>query len=85
MISAHEAYEAAKVMTKKSETWKYLTERINWSMSMGNVQMFVSFDHNPQTAIHMMRELGYTVTPHKIDQEAHYYSFIISWFPLDLE
>ena len=85
MITAHEAYEAAKVVTKKSETWKYLTERVNWNMSMGKTQMFVSFDHNPQTAIHMMRELGYNVAPYKIDQEANYYSFIISWFPLNLE
>lgn len=81
MMNANEAYEAAKTATMKSTTWKYLVDRINYHAHEGHVQMFVSFDHNPQTALHMLRELGYTIAPQTIDKEACYYSFIIAWFP----
>lgn len=81
MMNVNEAYEAAKNVVKESETWNYLEERIAWHVSQGHVQMFVSFDYNPQTALHMLRELGYTIAPQTIDENAHYYGFIISWFP----
>lgn len=82
MMNANEAYEAAKNVAMESVTWKYLEDRINWHASQGHVQMFVSFDHNPQTALHMLRELGYNVSPQTTDEAAHYYGFIISWFPM---
>lgn len=82
MMDAKKAYEAAKNVAKESETWNYLEERIAWHVSHGHVQMFVSFDHNPQTALHMLRELGYNVSPQTTDENAHYYGFIISWFPM---
>lgn len=82
MMTANEAYEIAKAATMETTTWKYLVDRINWHTKEGHVQMFVSFDHNPQTALHMLRELGYNVTPQDIDKNANYYSFIISWFPM---
>ena len=85
MLNAYDAWRNAKDVVENSKDWHYLEERIEWHVSQGHVQMFVSFDHNPQTAIHMLRELGYNVAPHKIDQEANYYSFIVSWFPLNLE
>lgn len=81
MMNANEAYEAAKTATMESTAWKYLVDRINYHAHKGHVQMFVSFDHNPQTALHMLRELGYTIAPQTIDKEACYYSFIIAWFP----
>ena len=81
MMNANEAYEAAKATTMETTTWKYLVDRINYHARAGHVQMFVSFDHNPQTALHMLRELGYTVSPQTVDKEACYYSFIIAWFP----
>ena len=64
----------------ESKAWRYLEERIEWHTNQGHVQMSVSFDYNPQTALHMLRELGYGVAPQTIDKEAHYYSFIITWF-----
>ena len=81
MMNANEAYEIAKAATLETATWKYLVDRINWHANAGHVQMFVSFDHNPQTALHMLREFGYNVAPQKIDEKANYYGFIISWFP----
>ena len=83
MMNAKEAYEAAKVAAMEKNDWKYLVDRIRWHVSEGHVQMFISFDHNPQTALHMLRELGYMVTPEAIDANAYYYSFTISWFPMD--
>ena len=80
MMTAKEAYEMAKATTVESVTWKYLADRINWHAGQGHVQMFVSFDHNPQTALHILRELGYKVTPQTIDADAKYFSFTISWF-----
>ncbi len=80
-MNANEAYEIAKAATMESTTWKYLVDRINYHVHEGHVQMFVSFDHNPQTALHMLRELGYTIAPQTIDKDACYYSFIIAWFP----
>lgn len=85
MRKAEKAYEIACAAVEQSADWKYLEERIEYYSNRGYVQMNVSFDHNPQTAIHMLRELGYNVAPNKIDQTANYYSFIISWFPLNLE
>lgn len=81
MMNANEAYETAKTVAMESTTWKYLVDRINYHVHEGHVQMFVSFDHNPQTALHMLRELGYTIAPQTIDKDACYYSFIIAWFP----
>lgn len=83
MMDAKQAYVTAKSVAAESATWKYLEDRINWHVSRGHVQMFVSFDHNPQTALHMLRELGYTVSPQTTDKDAHYYGFIISWFPME--
>ena len=85
MLDAKDAYRLAKKVARESEDWKYLEERIEYHVNRGDVQFFVSFDHNPQTIIHMMRELNYTVTPYKIDKAASYYGFIISWFPLNVE
>lgn len=83
MMTAEKAYEAATAIVEDSKTWKYLEERISWHVSQGHVQMFVSFDYNPQTALHMLRTLGYNVAPQTIDQDANYYGFVISWFPMD--
>ena len=83
MKTANKAYEIASAAVEKSATWQYLEERINWHANQGHVQMFVSFDHNPQTAMHMLRGLGYTVTPQEIDKDAKYYAFTISWFPMN--
>lgn len=82
MMNANEAYEAAKNVAMEKNDWKYLADRIRWHVSEGHVQMFVSFDHNPQTALHMLRELGYTVAPTNVDANANYYGFTISWFPM---
>lgn len=81
MMNANEAYETAKVVTMESTTWKYIVDRLNYHVNNGDVQMFLSFDHNPQTALHMLRELGYTIAPQTIDADAKYYSYIIAWFP----
>ena len=83
MKTANKAYETAIAVVEKSETWQYLEERIEWHVSQGHVQMFVSFDHNPQTAMLMLRDFGYTVTPQTIDRNAKYYGFVISWFPMN--
>lgn len=80
MMNAKEAYESAKAVTMESDAWKYLEERISWHAKQGHVQMTVSFDHNPQTALLMLRELGYNVVPQTIDEKACYFGFIISWF-----
>ena len=80
MMSAKQAYEASKKVAMESKAWRYLEERIEWHANQGHVQMSVSFDYNPQAALHMLRELGYNVAPQTIDKEAHYYSFIITWF-----
>lgn len=80
MLSAYDAWRNAKDVVEKSEDWYYLEERIEWHVNQGHVQMFVSFDHNPQTALLMLRELGYTVSPQTIDADANYYDFIIAWF-----
>ena len=82
MMNAGKAYEMATFVVENSKDWKYLEERIEWYVSKGHVQMFVSFDHNPQTAMHMLRELGYTVAPTNVDTNANYYGFTISWFPM---
>ena len=44
MMTANEAYEAAKAATMESTTWKYLVDRINYHAHEGHVQMSVSFD-----------------------------------------
>lgn len=80
MLDARDAYRIATKVMRESEDWKYLEERIEYHANRGDVQMFVSFDHNPQSVMHMMRELGYTVAVEKVDTKARYYSFIISWF-----
>ena len=85
MFEAKEAYRLAKKVVREAEDWAYLEERINYHVNRGHVQFFVSFNHNPQTAIHMLRELGYTVAVEKVDPAACYYGFIISWFPLNNE
>ena len=85
MKKAEKAYEIACAIVEKSDDWKYLEERINYHVNRGHVQMFVSFNHNPQTAIHMLRELGYNVAPQQIKPDICYYSFIISWFPMNKE
>ena len=80
MMKAEKAYEIAATVVEESDDWKYLEERITWHANAGHVQMCASFDHNPQTALHMLRELGYKVTPQTIDADAKYFSFTISWF-----
>lgn len=82
MMKASKAYEMATFVVENSKDWEYLEERIEWHTNQGHVQMFVSFDHNPQTAMHMLRELGYTVAPTNVDTDASYYGFTISWFPM---
>jgi hypothetical protein len=82
MMNANKAYEMATFVVENSKDWEYLEERIEWHTNHGHVQMFVSFDHNPQTAMHMLRELGYTVAPTNVDTDASYYGFTISWFPM---
>ena len=83
MMTANKAYEKAIAITEESNTWKYLEERINWHTNQGHVQMFVSFDYNPQTEMHMLRGLGYNVAPQTADKNAKYYGFVISWFPMN--
>lgn len=80
MITAAEAYALAKVQARQSKDWQYLNERIALWVDDGEVQLDVSFDHNPQTCMLMLQELGYTVVLNKIDKTANYYSFTISWF-----
>lgn len=80
MITAKEAYALSKVQARQSKDWQYLEERIALWVDDGCVQTDVSFDHNPQTCMLMLQELGYVVTPKKIDKAANYYSFTISWF-----
>ena len=80
MMKADKAYEIATAVVESSKDWEYLEERISWHANAGHVQMDVSFNHNPQTALHMLRELGYKVSPNKIDPAECYFSFIISWF-----
>lgn len=80
MLDAKDAYRLTKKVVQESEDWKYLEERIEYHVNKGHVQFFVSFDHNPQSCLHMLRELGYTVAVDKVSTTANYYSFIISWF-----
>lgn len=82
MLSAYDAWRNAKDVVENSKDWHYLEERIEWHVNQGHVQMFVSFDHNPQTALLMLRELGYVVVPTNVDADASYYGFTISWFPM---
>lgn len=82
MMNANKAYAMATSIVENSKDWEYLEERIAWHTNQGHVQMFISFDHNPQTAMHMLRGLGYTVAPTNVDANANYYGFTISWFPM---
>lgn len=83
MMKANKAYEVATAVVEQSNDWKYLEERIAYAANHGKVSLFVSFDHNPQTALLMLREFGYRVTPDTIDTTASYYSFTISWFEVN--